>query len=80
MIFAKKGYSSIFVAIRSIEHLKEIIKPRRKSTSQRYYDAIEIDSNDSDEEFNSFSAVEIAVAVEKNKDIKRKVKEIINSR
>ncbi len=80
VIFVKTGYSSIPMAIRNIEHLKEIVKPRRKSTSQLYYDAIEIDSNDSDEEFNGFSAVEIAAAVEKNKDMKRKVKEIINSR
>ncbi len=47
-----------------------------------YYDAVEMDSNDdTDEEFNGFfNTVEIAAAIEKNKDIKRKVKELINSR
>lgn len=81
VIFVKTGYNSIPMAIKDIDHLKEITKPKRKSTSQLYYDAVEMDSNDdTDEEFNGFSTVEIAAAIEKNKDIKRKVKELINSR
>ncbi len=54
VICVKTGHSSISMTIKNIQHLKEMIKSSKKSTSQLYYDAVETDSNDNDEKFNRF--------------------------